>query len=94
MSGNGKTYTETVSELKDEMSDLKVDVIDRINDNQLAVLDRLDDITSGQAAAEERDKAQSEKIEINRKNILRVGGVNLSLAAIGSYIATKLGLSG
>ncbi len=46
------------------------------------------------ARGEAKFEAQDEKIEINRKNIIRVGGINLSLAAIGSYIATKLGLSG
>jgi len=40
----------------------------------------------------EKFKAQDKKIEVNRKNIIRVGGVNLTLTGIAAYIATRLGI--
>ena len=46
------------------------------------------------AAGVERFKSQEEKSENNRKNIIRVGSINLTLGAIGAYIAAKLGMNG
>jgi hypothetical protein len=66
---NDKTYTEVVVEMKTEMGDLRVDFIDRLNDNHVAVLGRLDAITSGQSAAEERDIAQGKQIDDNKSRL-------------------------
>jgi 3-phenylpropionate/cinnamic acid dioxygenase small subunit len=96
---NDKTYTEVVVELKAEMGDLRVDFIDRLNDNQVAVLDRLDVITSGQSAAEERDKAQGKQIEDNRVDIktnadgiVKVRNLNATITAAMSGLAAFIGL--
>ena len=93
-----KTYTEVVAEFKTEMSDLRVEFVDRLNNNHVAVLDRLDDITSGQSAAEERDKAQGKQIDdnkvdikTNRDNIVKVRNLNATLTAFFSGIAAFIG---
>lgn len=39
-------------------------------------------------------KAAADKAEINRKNIIRVGSVNLTLTGIAAYIAARLGMNG
>lgn len=39
-----------------------------------------------------RFTGQDKKIEINRKNIIRVGGVNLTLTGLAAYVAAKLGI--
>ena len=60
-------------------------------DMEIRILDRLDDITSSQSAAEERFKSQDKRITTNTADIKKVGGVNAFLAVIGSTIATLLG---
>lgn len=45
------------------------------------------------AGGVEKFKAQDEKIETNRKNIIRVGGVNLTLTGLAAYLAAKLGIN-
>lgn len=41
-----------------------------------------------------RFTGQDKKIEINRKNIIRVGGINAMLTALGAAILAKLGMNG
>jgi ABC-type enterochelin transport system substrate-binding protein len=81
------------------MGELRVDFIDRLNDNHVAVLDRLDIITSGQSAAEERDRAQGKQIDDNKVdiktnavNITKVRNLNTGIALLASTIAGILGL--
>ena len=99
MPNNGKTYTEVVAEFKTEIGDLRVELIDRTNDNHIAVLDRLDAITSGQAAAEERDRAQAKEIDTNAADIktnaagiVKVRNLNATITAALSGIAAFIGL--
>jgi len=96
---NGKTYTQVVADLKKEMGDMRVEFIDRTNNNHVAVLDRLDVITSGQAAAEERDIAQEKQIDENKANIktnadgiVKVRNLNATITAAMSGIAAFIGL--
>ena len=42
----------------------------------------------------EKFKSQDKKIEVNRKNIIRVGSVNLTLTGLAAYITAKLGMNG
>jgi len=95
---NGKSYTEVVAEFRTEMGDLRVEFIDRINDNHITVLDRLDDITSGQAAAEARYEAQEKQIDDNKEDIktnaagiVKVRNLNATITAAMSGIAAFIG---
>ncbi len=58
------------------------------------IMDGIDDIKQTQAVGATRLEGQDTKIEINRRNIIRVGSINATLMAIGSYIAAKLGMEG
>ena len=98
MPNNGKSYTEVVAELNGSISDMRVEMVDRINDGNKDILDRLDGINSGLARGDERYKAQEKRIEdnatdikANAGNIVKVRNLNATLTAFFSGIAAFVG---
>ena len=60
---NGKTYTEVVAEVNASLADMRVEFIDRINDSDKHILEKLDDIHSAQARGDEKFVAIENKID-------------------------------
>lgn len=70
-------------------------------DMERRIMGGIDDIKQIQTDTEARlsvgstrFEGQDSKIEINRKNIIRVGSINAILMTVGSYVAAKLGIKG
>ena len=63
MPNNGKSYTEVVAEVNASISDMRVEFIDRINDSDTSVLEKLDTINSGLVRGEERYNAIYDKMD-------------------------------
>ena len=97
MSANDNGGRVTTREFYNALLDQKKEMVDM----ERRIIGGIDDIKQIQADTESRlavgstrFEGQDTKIEINRKNIIRVGSVNAILMTVGSYIAAKLGIEG
>lgn len=97
MSPNDNSGRVTTREFYDALLDQKKENVDM----ERRIMGGIGDIKQIQADTEARldvgntrFKGQDSKIEINRKNIIRVGSINAILMTVGSYIAAKLGIKG
>ena len=85
-----REFYDALLDQKKENADMERRIMGGIGDIKQIQADTEARLTVGNT----RFKEQDSKIEINRKNVIRVGSINAILMTVGSYIAAKLGIEG
>ena len=100
MSTNGKSYTEVVAEFDKKLTDVRIEFIERVNESDTTVMEKLGLIHTDLGRGDEKFNAQEKRIatneadiKANEGNITKVRNLNTGIALLTSTIAGILGVN-
>ena len=93
MPSNGKSYTEVVAEFDRKLTDVRIEFIERVNESDSIVMEKLGLIHTDLGRGDEKFKSMNERIKdnaatgkSNADKIKVVGGIEAALLGLGAWL--------
>ena len=90
---NGKTYTEVVAEFNSKLTDVRIEFIERVNQSDTAIMEKLSLIHTDLGRGDEKFKSMDKRLDVvaadtktNARNIKVVGALEAALLIVCGWV--------
>ena len=90
---NGKTYTEVVAEFNSKLTDVRIEFIERVNQSDTAIMEKLGLIHTDLGRGDEKFKSMDKRLDVvtadtktNARNIKVVGALEAALLIVCGWV--------